>query len=146
MGDYVKNNKYSIVIFSILLLYIAYVILDDNSAGKKSLKHPKYTVGLVGEWHFKTTWKTAGSDFFIKLNGKEIRKTFPYNNLEDKVGKKYLVLYDSLEPHTFNKYYELLHIYPLPDSIEAPPNGWRYDEVPIPIDSVRIRKYVLGEE
>lgn len=105
------------------------------------LKQPKFTIAVISsKWHYKTTWKSPGVDFKLRINNEEFERT-TRNNL--KLGDKYLYIYDSL---SYNYSGMILLNYPLPDSIQSPKNGWRYDEVPIPIDSVRIRKYVLGEE
>lgn len=143
MKSFIIKYKIQIIVLTPFLFYFIFIFFDDNSSIKKMLKNQKYTVGIISsKYHYKTTWKPPGTDFIYRVNLKKYEGLVSRTSF-NVIGEKYLVIFDSTK---ITKSSNLIPFYSLPDSIESPPNGWRYDEVPIPIDSVRIRKYVLGKE
>jgi len=136
----VKYSLYIIAIF-LMIIFILFSLKHEKSGKLNLINNSKYTIGIItSNWHNKSTTKNFGVDY--KYNIQNIQ----YENQisrDLKLNNKYLLVYDSSNISNLS---ELLLIYPLPDSLEAPINGWKYNEVPISIDSVKIRKYVLNED
>jgi len=135
-----KRTKINIVFFLIIVIAQIIIFTYKKDRGKDILKSPKFTVGVISsEWHSKTTLKQPGFDFKYSINLKESQAVTNQIKIA-KIGEKYLVAYDSIKPNAVS----FLSIYPLPDSIEPPPNGWRLDEVPIEVDWKKIEEYILN--
>lgn len=133
MTEYIKKNWFVLsiitIIISIALLYVIAFIKKDDI-----LNNSKFTVGtMTSNWHQKNN-RGVGTDFIYFVNGMKISKTTHYDL---KKGTKYLVMYDSLSP----SWYIMIGHHQLPDSIEPPPNGWKFNEIPIPIDSGDLKQY-----
>lgn len=126
-------------IFFIILVFLSmgyFYLIHLPHARKNTLKHSKYTIAtIISDWHHRND-NGYGYDYDYFINGKRYRKTS--NNVHAKKGERRLIMYDSLNPnhHCFLGYYEL-H-----DSITTPKNGWKYEQVPIAIDSAEIREYI----
>ena len=134
-----KISKSNIFVFVLLISVLIYFFLKGEKREQKLLENYKFTVGEISsEWHSKTTFKSFGIDYFYNLNKQKYEGIAKKKDLV--IGEKYLVIYDSVEL----KFGKLLPMYPLPDSIEPPPNGWRLDEVPIEVDWKKIEKYILN--
>lgn len=117
--------------FCILYLFVYKIPLDMRNL----LKNTKYTVAtVIHDWHYKNNHGT-GVDYEYFVNGKYYYKT---SNIRVQKGEQYILVYDSLNPNT----HCLLTYYELTDSITPPKNGWKYEEIPIEIDSAEIREYI----
>lgn len=116
-----KMSRMIFVIFVVLLICITiYGLRESNKAINGILENPKYTVGLLGDYHYRTTTEPPGSDYKFYLNNIQYEQVYPYSNLRAKPqGDKYVVVYDSLKP----EYNYLLYVYSLPDDISIPVNG-----------------------
>lgn len=135
-----KNKNYFLIAAIIIALIISFYI-----GGKKitrMLNHPKFTIGMItSSFHSKTTFKPPGNDFVYYIDRIEFKGvTSAGSNCKYKnVGDRFLVIFDSIK---VGKSSRLLCNYPIPDSIKAPPDGWRLDEVPIEMDMKRIEEYL----
>lgn len=97
-------------------------------------KHAKFTIGtMVSNWHQKNN-RGVGTDFKYLVNNIRIIKTGSYNL---RKGQRCLILYDSLSPQNCL----MLGNHIVPYNIEAPSNGWKFNEIPIPIDSAELKEY-----
>ncbi|PIE50383.1 MAG: hypothetical protein CSA38_02945 [Flavobacteriales bacterium] len=139
MASFLKNNfsnylwvtLFTIGIFFIFYLFLYRVPLDERNL----LKNTKYTLAIVtSDWHYKDD-SGVGVDYEYFINDKYYYKT---SNIRVRKGEKYIIVYDSLNPNT----HCLLNNYELSDTIIPPKNGWKYNEVPIPIDSAYIRNII----
>ena len=139
MKSFLKKYYGYIIAWCAIFLFIIFSIYNETKKQKIMLSHYKFTVGIAGKWHHKTTWKSPGTDYFYEYKGKKYDGVFSYAYAPQ--GKKFLVILDSVKPSNSTK---LLKFYPLPDSIKIPENGWRKDEVPISINMDSIKKYVLS--
>lgn len=114
-------------------LFIGLSYLSENEM-KATWLNSKFTVAtMTSNWHHKNS-NGVGTDFTYSVGGRTISKTTNFNL---KKGTRYLVMYDSLSP----SWYIMLGRHQLPDSIEAPPNGWKFKEIPITIDSAELKQY-----
>lgn len=128
-----KNNYHIILAFATLLFIImAFFLSHSNLEGAK--KNAKYTVAYItSDWHQKNN-NGVGTDFTYYVNGKKINKTCA-NSL--KKGTRYIVLYDSIHP----KNYIILYNHKISSNIKSPVNGWKFNELPIKIDSSDLKFY-----
>ncbi len=132
-------NKYYLVIgfFAIVMMFLI-SILYAKIGIKGIKKNAKYTIGIMtSNWHPKNN-NGVGTDFIYFVRGQKISKTGPYNL---KIGKRCLIMYDSLKP----SHCLMLGYHQLPDSIEAPYNGWAFKQVPIKLDSADLKAYLEKE-
>lgn len=125
-------------IFFIILVFIGisyvYLIYAPNTM-RKVLKYHKYTIASVtSDFHYGND-KGYGYDYVYFVNGKKYSKTVNINSYK---GQRCLLIYDSLKPS--NQVF--LEGYSINDTITAPKNGWKYEQVPIAIDSAEIREYI----
>ena len=128
-------NKYWVLFFLIVCITISVVsVLKSNQEIKNVKKNAKYNIAYItSNWHQKNN-RGAGTDFKYYVNGRTISKTCNYNLQK---GTKYLIMYDSISP---SRYIMLGH-HQLPDDIEVPSNGWKFNEIPISIDSADLKQY-----
>jgi len=133
MNEFFKR-KYLLLLAICFFLFLFYLFYKAKEDAKSSWKYSKYTVGyIISNWHQKNN-NGVGTDFIYKVKEVTISKTCDYNLHK---GTKYLVLYDSLKPSN----YIMLGSHQLPDDIKAPYNGWKFNEIPIKIDSADLKKY-----
>ncbi|MCT2563761.1 hypothetical protein [Chryseobacterium herbae] len=129
----IKNNYHIILGLATLIIIITTLFLSRHDL-KNAKKNSKYTIAYItSNWHQKNN-NGVGTDFTYEVNGEKIEKTCA-NNLEK--GTRYIVLYDSIAP----KNYIMLYNHPLPDSIKRPLNGWKFNEVPVKLDSSDLKQY-----
>lgn len=57
-------------------------------------------------------------------------------------GHKYLLIFDSLKPDNN----VILEMYLLNGNLQVPINGWKLNELPIKIDTTKVKNIVLGDE
>jgi len=131
-----KSTYYVRGFILICIIFIIYMFYVNNRNIDALLKNSKYTVAIVtSEKHAKSTFKSFGHDFEYKLNDEDYMRQTSENLVK---GQKYLLVFDSLNP----KYSMILAIYPIFHEIKIPKNGWKYDEVPMKIDTLKIKKYI----
>ncbi len=121
------------------LIIIILVFVVTNIVGKYQIRsaliHSKYTVGtMTSNWHQKNN-NGIGTDFIYMVDGIVFSKT-SHSHLSK--GDKYMVLYDSLKPSVFL----LLYNHKVPAHLEAPPNGWKFSDIPISLDSSDLKVYI----
>ncbi len=121
----------------ILVLLIVFGYFQSKIDSKNIVKYKKFTVARIdSDWHSKEGFtKNFGRDFSYQVKGKIFTKQ---TNLEVSKEQYFLLLYDSINPRNC----VLLTEYPLYNSIKSPKNGWKFSQVPIPIDSIQIKEYV----
>ncbi|MDV7696744.1 hypothetical protein N6B72_07425 [Chryseobacterium soli] len=107
---------------------------------KNLIKYPKYTTTLIiSDWHHKNN-HGIGVDYEYYVNKKRYSYTV---NLDLKKNNKYLLIYDSLKPSNCS----VLEMYPIIDNnIQTPLNGWKYNDVPIKIDTSEIIEYLKANK
>ena len=140
--NYLKKYKWNIIISFFILIGSFFISKFENKRLIRMLDHPKFSIGIItSEFHSKTTLKSPGNDFVYYINRIEFKGvTSAGSNCKLKdVGDRFLIIFDSIK---VGKSSRLLCNYPIPDSIKAPPDGWRLDEVPIEIDMKRIEAYI----
>lgn len=137
--EFVKKNFHIILIILVIILII-YGFISSNINYNRLLKYPKYTIAyIVSDWHHKGN-TGVGVDYVYYVNNKKYNYTI---NLNLKKNEKYLLVYDSLKPDNCR----ILDIYPfIHNNIIVPLNGWKYEEVPMPIDSIEIKEYIKSYE
>ena len=120
-----------------MILMISTFMLLGYRDQKTITKNKKYTIGTItSEWHHKND-KGVGVDFEYNVNGKKYDKTF---SKDVEIGNKYLVVFDSIHPNRF----VLLPFYEFDKKFnyDVPQNGWKFSEVPILIDTVKVNNYI----
>lgn len=129
-----KKNK--ILIFVGLIFSIGVFQLWNNHKLNGILKKQQYTVGMIiSKGHTRTTTKNWGKDYeYIIENKKYIRQT----SSKVFLGKKYLIIYDSLHP----KRSMLLNRYEINEQYDK--KIWSFKEIPFKVDSTYIYNFVKG--
>lgn len=128
------GNKFYIILGLATLFFIIFTLISSKSQIKNARKNAKYTIAYItSDWHQKNN-NGVGTDFTYYVSGKRINKTCA-NNL--KKGTRYVVLYDSINP----KNYIMLYNHELSSKIKAPVNGWKFNELPIKLDSTDLKFY-----
>lgn len=128
------GNKFYIILGLATLFFIIFTLISSKSQIKNARKNAKYTIAYItSDWHQKNN-NGVGTDFTYYVGGKRINKTCA-NNL--KKGTRYVVLYDSINP----KNYIMLYNHELSSKIKAPVNGWKFNELPIKLDSTDLKFY-----
>lgn len=130
-----KINGLYYLFFPVLIFFI--IIIADNSSEKKIkniFKHSKYTCGtIISDWHQRNN-QGIGTDYEYSVN--KVRHMGIYSRQIDKKDK-YLVVYDSVNPNNS----KLLFNHPIPNNMIVPLSGWKFSEIPIPIDSSELKDY-----
>lgn len=128
----IKRNLPILIIVS-GILFVGYLLMQASINTKNILNHPKFTIAqITSEWHHKND-RGIGYDYEYLVNNDKYEGSI---NIRIKNGEKYLVIYDSIKPQNA----VILEFYLLPKDLPIPINGWRYDEVPIKIDSIKIKE------
>ncbi len=129
------NSKYPLIIILIVIAVILYGYFNANKNKAKLLNNYKFTVArITTDWHYKND-NGIGVDYEYDVNKKKYSSTV---NVDVKNNETYLLIYDSLNPRSCL----VLEMYPIYDSIEPPKNGWKYEEVPIRVDTLRIKEHI----
>jgi len=119
----------------IVALFIVCCYIWSGINSERLLKYAKYTdATVVSEWHHKNN-TGIGVDYEYKVSGRKHEFTI---NLDLKKNGKYLLAYDSLKPGNG----QILEMYPLPENIRAPENGWHLNELPFKADRQEILGYI----
>lgn len=130
------SSKYFLTgcLIIIIMVFVIATIVGKNQM-RSAFLHSKYTVGtMTSNWHQKNN-NGIGTDFIYMVDGTVFSKT---SHSDLRKGDKYMVLYDSLKPSVFL----LLYNHKLPAHLEAPPNGWKFSEIPISLDSSDLKVYI----
>jgi hypothetical protein len=136
VGRFFSTEKYNFAVVAITILIIGSLFLLEKSNTSKILRNAKYSVAeITSIWHSKKGLKSFGVDYSYNVNGESYTRQISVNLIK---GKKYLAIYDTLNPINC----KILEIYPIHRDIKIPVQGWRYEEVPITIDSLAIKKYI----
>ena len=134
MKTFIKKYFHVIVIFLVVAVII-YGYIDAKINSEQLVRYPKYTIAIItSDWHHKNG-RGFGVDYKYSVSGKVYDLT---RDVKVKKGEKYLLIYDSVKPRNCL----VLEMYPIPDSIEIPENGWQYEDVPIKIDSSKIKEHI----
>jgi len=129
------NNKMPLIIISIVIAIIFYGYLDANNNKEQLLKNFKFTVArITSDWHYKND-NGIGVDYEYFVNKNRYSSTV---NVDVKKNETYLLVYDSIKPRNCL----VLEMYPIYDSIEPPKNGWKYEDLPIKVDTLRIKEHI----
>jgi hypothetical protein len=129
-----KIKYISIVLSFATLVFIVITLFLSRRELKGTKRNAKYTVAYItSNWHQKND-NGVGTDFTYYVNEREINMTCA-NNL--KKGTEYIVLYDSIHP----KNYIMLYNHQLSDKMKAPINGWKFNNLPIKVDSTDLKFY-----
>ena len=122
---------------AIAVIIFGYIYSNNNL--KNLIKYPKYTTAIIiSDWHHKNT-HGIGVDYEYYVNEKRYSYTV---NLDLKKNNQYLLVYDSLKPSNCS----ILEMYPIIRDIPVPINGWKYNDVPIKIDSIEIIEYLKANK
>lgn len=128
------GNKFYIVLGLVTLFFVIFTLVSSKTKLTAAKKNAKYTIAYItSDWHQKNN-NGVGTDFTYYVNGEKINKTCA-NSL--KKGTRYIVLYDSLHP----KNYIMLYNHKISSNIKSPANGWKFNELPIKIDSSDLKFY-----
>ncbi|WP_426279161.1 hypothetical protein ACN9MN_08025 [Chryseobacterium sp. S-02] len=128
------GNKFYIVLGLVTLFFVIFTLVSSKTKLTATKKNAKYTIAYItSDWHQKNN-NGVGTDFTYYVNGEKINKTCA-NSLEK--GTRYIVLYDSLHP----KNYIILYNHKISNNIKSPVNGWKFNELPIKIDSSDLKFY-----
>lgn len=133
----VIDKYFHLICISVGIIAISFMLIIGYFNNKEILKNPKYTVALiVSDWHHKDT-NGIGVDYEYFVNKKRYSSTI---NLDLKKNERYLLIFDSLQP----KNNTLLEAYQVNQLFNVPIMGWSFEELPIKVDTVRIKNSVLG--
>ena len=125
------------IAMAIVVIIFGYIYSNNNL--KNLIKYPKYTIALIiSDWHHKNN-HGIGVDYEYSVNEKRYNYTI---NLDLKKEAKYLLVYDSLKPSNCR----ILEMYPIIEDVQPPINGWKYNNVPIKIDSIEIIEYLKANK
>lgn len=128
------GNKFYLMLAFATLIFITTTLFLSRDNLKNVKKNAKYTIAYItSDWHQKNN-RGVGTDFTYYVNGKKIEKTCA-NSL--KKGTRYILLYDSISP----KNYIILYNHKLSNKVTAPVNGWKFNELPIKVDSADLKYY-----
>jgi len=129
------TNQYWFLIFcSCIIIFFIVLWYKSNQWTISLQKNSKFTICyVVSDWHQKNN-RGVGADLEFPVNGIMIKRT---TNYDLKKGGKYLVLYDSLKPSN----YLLLYNHQINEKVIAPSKGWKFNEIPILIDSTDLKEY-----
>lgn len=128
------SSHLNLILAVLVLIFVGGIGIQYFNGLKNAKKNAKYTVAYVtSNWHPKNN-NGAGTDFVFNIKGEKFNGLYAYRL--DK-GKKYILLYDSLQPEN----YILLYDHQLPDTIKAPVNGWVLKDVPVKLDSGDLKAY-----
>ncbi|SEN12703.1 hypothetical protein SAMN05421856_1253 [Chryseobacterium taichungense] len=131
------DKYFHLICIGMGIIIISIIMINGYFNNKKILKAPKYTIALIiSDWHHKNT-NGIGVDYEYFVNKKRFLSTI---NLDLKKNDKYLLIFDSLQP----KNNTLLETYKVDKIFNAPDNGWLLSELPIKVDTVKIKNTVLG--
>jgi hypothetical protein len=130
-----RKKFYPIIVGLIVLLIIIVLQVLSNSDIKGIIKRPKFTTTIITTDYHHKNFNGVGVDYEYFINSKKYTSTI---DLHLRKNEKYLLIYDSLK----YKNNLLLEIYQIQGAIKVPLKGWRYEEVPITIDSLAIKKYI----
>ena len=128
-------NQYWFLTFcSCIIIFFIALWYKSNQWMISLQKNSKFTICyVVSDWHQKNN-RGVGADLEFLVNGIMIKRTANYDL---KKGDKYLVMYDSLKPSN----YLLLYNHQIKEKVIAPSNGWKFNEIPILIDSTDLKEY-----
>lgn len=131
-------NLFFIICFLSAIIF-AWKMFKNRGLSENSLwTNQKYTIATYDS-DYDTYPKGLGGVSYSYSYKDEIYRNYqgPVNE-ESKKGELSLIIFDSINP----KNAAILELYKFKNKDSVPPNGWRLNEVPVPIDTSYVHKRI----
>lgn len=132
------DKKLHLILIFIVVVWVGYWYLNSLNSLEDISKRSKYTTALaISDWHHKNS-TGIGVDYEYFVNNKKYSNTI---NLNLKKGQDYLLVFDSIIPENN----VILDIYPINNFSSVPLSGWKINELPIKVDSMKVNNIIRGK-